>query len=146
MKNLTCFSKALAAKMGWKMIKSSSLWSEVVNNKYTSLLHIEDWIKMPRWNRSNISMILRVFLNSFNYIRVELAWRVGYGERVHIGLDVWSRSGNVHVLPLDLIQFLEASGIRTLYQIVHPENFYIWSKMEICSGSSNTSLAASRLG
>jgi len=73
-------------------------------------------------------MIWQVVLNSFVYIRVGLAWRVGYGERFHIALDVWSGSGNVHVLLPNLIQFLEASGIRTLDQIADPENDSIFGQ------------------
>jgi len=33
-KDLHFFAKALAAKMGWKIIKSESLWKEVVYYKY----------------------------------------------------------------------------------------------------------------
>ncbi len=77
---------------------------------------------MPRWKRLDISTIWGFVLNLFEYIRVDLAWRLGSGGKVRIGMDAWFGSGNFHILPPRLIQFLEASDIRTLEQTTDPEN------------------------
>lgn len=52
-----CFSQALASKLGWQMITSDNLWIEVVIMKYIIPLPIEEWIRLPTWNKLSISTI-----------------------------------------------------------------------------------------
>ena len=55
LKNHFLFAKALAAKVGWRLISTQSLWTEVIIHKYILLPPILDWnrdmriTKPPKW-------------------------------------------------------------------------------------------------
>jgi len=74
LKILTHFSTTLAAKLGWKVLTAHSLWTEVVLHKYIYPLRILDWIRLPSWNRTDISVIWKDVLNSISYIYDGLTW------------------------------------------------------------------------
>ena len=44
-KNTFFFAKALATKIGWRLISTQSLWIEFIIHKYISPTPILDWIK-----------------------------------------------------------------------------------------------------
>jgi len=44
-KRLDLFSKALATKLGWKLITSNSLWSRVAQEKYIWPMNLMDWFR-----------------------------------------------------------------------------------------------------
>jgi len=44
-KRLDLFSNALAAKLGWQLLTSDSLWTRVVQVKYIKSLHLMDWFR-----------------------------------------------------------------------------------------------------
>jgi len=64
---------------------------------------------------------------------------VGTGERVRIGLDAWSGSGNVHILPWGG-QLLDIES-----NWWWKEYYAFWSKMQIFTRSSDTKTMATRL-
>lgn len=86
-KNLECFSRALATKLGWQILTSTSLWTEVILWKYINPQSILNWIRCQNWNRKDMSTTWRSFLNSIRYIHSRLAWKVGSRDKVRICLD-----------------------------------------------------------
>jgi hypothetical protein len=48
LKNIHCFSTALATKMGWRLISSNNLWSKVIQQKYINPDSVVDWIRRPK--------------------------------------------------------------------------------------------------
>lgn len=98
-KNLLCFSKALAAKIGWKLISLNILWTQIVINKYISPLLIEEQIRLPTQKNSSASTVWKVVLNSTGYIEAGLTWRIGSRVNFSIGVDAWLSSGSAHILP-----------------------------------------------
>ena len=106
LKDIFLFSKALAAKGGWRLVKSSSLWTRVIKQKYLTRLNITDWIRNPRKSHTGGSVIWKAIVKSFHLIESNLAWDVGNGERVLIGRDPWLGCIEQHILPLEVIEAL----------------------------------------
>lgn len=121
LKDLPSFANALAAKMGWALLSSQSLWTNITYHKYIWPLNIFDWARLPSWNKTGISSIWKALLHSLPLIRNNLVWRVRNRSRVRIGLDPWSGCGGRHRLPQDLVQYLSAQGIRVISQIADQE-------------------------
>ena len=92
LKDIFLFSKALAAKGGWRLVKTSSLWTRVIKKKYIPHESLIDWIRNPRKTHSGGSVIWKAIVNSFSLIENSLAWDVGNGENFLIGKDPWMGS------------------------------------------------------
>lgn len=121
LKDLPSFPSALAAKMGWALLTSQSLWTNITYHKYIWPLNILDWARLPSWNKTGISSIWKALLHSLQLIRNNIVWRIRNGSRVRIGLDPWSGCGGRHRLPQELVQYLAAQGIRVISQIADQE-------------------------
>lgn len=128
LKDIPCFSRDLAAKMGWHILTNGNLWTKVISNKYIIPLRPIDQIINPTSNRVCISLVWCAIINSIDYIRKGLAWRVGSSNRIRIRKDPWSSCGNTHSLSLGLILFLGQAGISTLDNIIDLENTTIFSQ------------------
>ena len=89
LKDIFLFSKALAAKGGCRLVKTSSLWTRVIKQKYIPSESLLDWIIKPRKTHSGGSVIWKAIVKSFSLIENNLAWDVGNGESVLIGRDPW---------------------------------------------------------
>lgn len=63
----------------------------------------------------------KALLKSFDVIGDGLAWKVGNGWDVIIGLDLWSGFGNNHLLPLEILVVQRNQGFMTLHQVVDPK-------------------------
>jgi hypothetical protein len=66
LKNIFLFSKSLAAKASWRLIKSKSLWTSVVSQKYIIPDTIEEWIQNLVKRSGPCTVIWKVVLNSFS--------------------------------------------------------------------------------
>ena len=65
-------------------------------------------------------------VKSFHVVGDGLAWKIGRGNQVRIGIDPWPRSGNSHSLPHALLDQLHFHGIYYLNQITYPSVTNIW--------------------
>lgn len=106
LKRLDIFAKALAAKLGWQLITTQSLWTKVAYAKYISPSNTMDWIWRDHRNSSNLSIIWKAVLNSLPLICEGLTWRIHEGNAVCIGVDPWIGCGNVHRLPAEVTSLL----------------------------------------
>jgi hypothetical protein len=50
-------------------------------------------------------------ISSFTVVGDNLAWKVGKGNRLRIGIDPWPRSDTSHIMPEDLTEQLHKQGI-----------------------------------
>jgi len=66
-------------------------------------------------------------LSYFPLIGNGLAWKIGNGHLVHIGVDPCPGSDVSHVLPQNIITSLQEQGIFILNQVVDPLFTTIWS-------------------
>lgn len=120
LKDLPIFAKALAGKMGWALLTSHSLWTNITFHKYIWPHSILDWARLPSWNKVGISSIWKALLHSLPLIRDILVWRIRDGNSARIGLYPWTGSGGSHTLPQDLIAHLAAQNIKVISQIADP--------------------------
>jgi hypothetical protein len=92
LKNIHFFSKALAAKIGWRLITTSSLWTRLITQKYISPRSVQDWIRNPIKDTRNCSIIWKATQKAFHVIGEGLSWKIGKGNKVRIGMDPWPGS------------------------------------------------------
>eukprot|EP00253_Pinus_taeda_P002467 PITA_02467 len=120
-KKLDLFSKALAAKLGWQLLTSESLWTRVAYAKYIKPLNVLDWF-CSQQNTHNVSSIWKAVINTIPLLREGLTWRIREGNSVRIGQDPWVGCGNAHRLPIDLISHLNDRGITHIAHVGDLEN------------------------
>jgi len=85
--------------MGWQIINSESLWQEVVYFKYIHPLSIMEWIHKPSQSSLEASNIWKAISQPLSLIKDGLAWKIGNGEQVRLGIDAWIECDNAHILP-----------------------------------------------
>lgn len=99
LKNIFQFSKDLAAKVGWCLLSTTSLWTGLVWHKYIAPTSLFDWIRAPKRRESGMLVIWKAVLASLDVIRLGLVWKVGNGRSVHIGIDPWLGCNFNHIFP-----------------------------------------------
>ncbi|KAH9318853.1 hypothetical protein KI387_020622, partial [Taxus chinensis] len=67
----------LAAKGAWRLISTNSLWTAVIEQKYFASGSLLDWIWNPNRRLSNVSIIWKAIIKSFEVVGSGLAWRIG---------------------------------------------------------------------
>lgn len=126
LKNIYKFSTTLDAKCGWWLISTTNLWTKVVIQKYISPSTLIDWIRSPQKSSKGASIFWEAIIKTFHLIEENLAWHVGNGTSVRVGLDPWPGSDIQHLLPPNIRAHLEAQGYLHLDQIVDPAQTTIW--------------------
>ena len=122
LKNILLFSKDLAAKGWWRLLKTESLWTQVVTQKYLALDSVEDLVRAPEKSRVGGSVIWEAVVNSFSMIESNLAWNIGDGRRLRIGEDPWIGSAHRHLLPKWMVAALRERGIIFLSELESPRD------------------------
>jgi len=98
LKNIFLFSKALAGKVGWRLISTTSLWTSVIYQKYITPLSMMDWIYLDNKRHLGVSIIWNVIVQSFNLVGNGLAWSIGNGHKFLVGRDSWAGGGRMMLL------------------------------------------------
>lgn len=113
LKKLDDFSSALAAKLGWQMVASDSLWTRVAYSKYIAPAQVLDWIRRPVGPYTGISIIWKVVLKALEPIRSGITRWIHSGNKVCIRIDPWIGCGNMNSLPLALLALLRSKMLHT---------------------------------
>jgi len=98
LKNIFYFLKALAGKVTWRLISTTSPWKRFLHHKYIGPLTILDWIKTDDKKSGGISIIWKAILQAFGIIGKGLAWKIGNGQKNLVGRDPWPRCGQARIL------------------------------------------------
>eukprot|EP00253_Pinus_taeda_P035221 PITA_35221 len=106
-KRLIYFSKALAAKLGWRLLTTDSLWSRVAIAKYIKPHSVIDWLCMRQTQHMHLSNIWKAIIDTIPLLREGITWRIREGNAVCIGIDSWVGCGNAHRLHNGLINHLQ---------------------------------------
>lgn len=85
-----------------------------------------DWIRMPTWPRTGISIVWKAILHTLPFIRSGLAWRINNGNQVRIGMDPWTGVDNMYQLPPDLIQYFQQRHIKVIAKIAEMEHSFVF--------------------
>lgn len=128
LKNIFLFSKALAAKGGWQLINTTSLWTKVILQKYIAPVSLEAWIRSHPKTLKGASMIWKAIINAFPLIENGLAWNIGNGNRLRLGLDPWSGNDGNHLLIGQLIQSLHSRDFFFLSSLEDPNRSTLWAQ------------------
>ena len=114
--------------MGWSFLTSRNLWTEVTYHKDIWQHHLTDWIHIPTWPRTWISIVWKAILHSMPNMRAGLAWKINEGNMTRIGMDSWTGGHNMHQLPPELIHFLNQRHSKVITQIADMENNSIFKQ------------------
>lgn len=128
LKNFFHFSKALAAKVGWRIISTDTMWTSVMYEKYIKPYLMTKWLRLSSWTAGNSSMMWKALLRSLEFIRSGLAWKVGDGKSIQVDLDPWSGSRNDHKIREELCILLVEAAYRALHQIQDHVTTTIWKQ------------------
>ena len=126
LKNVHIFSTALAEKFGWRLLSTTSLWTEVITKKYIALDSLIEWVRRPQKSHKGGSIFWKAILKSLHLIEDHLAWKVGNGHSVEIALDPWPGSGQQHILPQEIKECLADWGLLHLHKVADPGHSSIW--------------------
>ena len=122
-KNIFFFAKALAAKAGWWLISTQSLWTEVIIPKYITPTPLLDWIRdMCNTSLPNGSIIWKDLGKAFPLVSEGLVWKIGDGTKARIGAYPWPGCSENHLLPFQLIQLIHLKGFFHQNQITDPNS------------------------
>lgn len=126
LKNIFLFSKSLAAKTGWRLISTNSLWIGVISQKYIVPRSILEWIKYPNKTQTGGSIIWKARISSFGIIGDGLALKVRNNGNICIGLDPWPGSVQRHFLQDNVLAYLDHQNICFLSQVmdINATNFW----------------------
>jgi hypothetical protein len=73
-------------------------------------------------------VIWKAIIKAFPLIENGLAWNIGNGNRVKIGLDPWSSSDGNHLLTEQLIQSLHSRDFYFLSSVADTNHATLWAQ------------------
>ena len=115
-KNIYWFSIALRAKNFWMVLHNRGLWHHVLLSKYLKSQSIMAWLREKHFTIRQVSMIWKGFIHTLPWIGKCLAWQVGNGMDILLGIDPIIGTLHNSGLPSYLREYLEDPGITTLSQ------------------------------
>ena len=115
-KNLHWFSISLYLKNIWMALLKDDLWHHVLIAKYMKNLSVVTWLRDKRFCPRGASIIWRGFLQTLPWLDRHLAWQVGNGKDIMIGVDPVINVPSSHNLLEELRTFMEDLDISTLSQ------------------------------
>jgi hypothetical protein len=86
-KNLEWFNISLLLKTMWSGARSDGLWGLVLRKIYLGNLSIIGWIRNDKYKNSHGYAIWNKFTKYFEWIGQYLAWYIGDGRQVRVGVD-----------------------------------------------------------
>jgi hypothetical protein len=120
LQNLEWFSQALAAKSCWRGLFGGGLWSIVLRKKYLKGIDVPSWIKRNNFNFPTASIIWRNLMTALPIILRWIAWTVGSGNQISLGLDAFIGGNDLCFLSPTLISHIHNLNIFTLAQAARP--------------------------
>ena len=83
----------------------------MVIQKHIAPLYVLEWDRMENKNKGGASIIWKAMVQAFDIVGSGLAWRVGSGRWVRLGMDLWVGSGRAHILLVEIIMALSKRGV-----------------------------------
>ena len=113
-KNLHWFNLALRLKIFWVALQHDGLWHQVLIHKYLKHVSVVDWLRGKNFSPRGGSVIWRGFLQTLPCLGRGLAWKVGNGYSISLGIDPIVGVAKSLSLPMGLLDCLADLDIKTL--------------------------------
>ena len=93
---------------------------------------VVDWLRGKNFTSRGVSVIWRGFLQTLPWLGRELAWQVGNGENILLGIDPIVGTSNSCSFPSGLLDFLDDLEINTLARAHNtlPGTLHYWYNAE----------------
>jgi hypothetical protein len=119
-RNLYWFAQSLSSKSCLRGIFGKGLWNLVLKKKYLKGIYLTSWLCKEEYKFQVASFIWKIFMGSLPIIKQWLAWSIGCGKQIMIGLDPFIRCNASFRLSDSLIQHLNNLHIFSLAQTTLP--------------------------
>lgn len=128
-KHLFWFNAALRLDSFWRGIFRNSFSTDVLRSKYIKQ-EISLWIRNPKKKIENASPIWKGFIKIYQWLGSKLAWNVGNGKSVIVGVDPIPGMAGDFQISSSLVDYLAEIGYDTLSRIKKPHGInsdpYYW--------------------
>jgi len=118
--NIFWFAQSLVAKSCWRGLFGKGLWNRVLKKKYLKGIDLTSWLCIEEYKLPVASIILKHFMNLLLVIKRWMAWSIGNGKQVIIGLDPFIGSNDSYRITGPLIKHLNKLHIFSLTQATFP--------------------------
>ena len=98
------------------VMMKDGLWHSVLSTKYMKNKSVVASLREKKFCTWRVSIIWRGFLQTLHWLGHHLAWQVGNGSDILIGVDSIISAHSSFILPEELRSYLEDLDIRTLSQ------------------------------
>ena len=71
----------------WLVLQNDGLWHHVIISKYLKMCTVEAWLRGKKFLSRGVSAIWKGFLLTLPWLGRNLAWQVGNGKNVLLGID-----------------------------------------------------------
>ena len=95
------------------MLLNEGLWHRVNLSKYLKMHLVVSWLRGKHFSIHGVSIFWRGFLQTLPWLGIFLAWKVGNGENVQIGIDPMIKILHTFTWPAGFCDFLEDLDIVT---------------------------------
>jgi hypothetical protein len=129
-RSLDWFSQALASKSLWRALFGIGLWSLTMHKKYLKGVNVIFWLRNENYRYPLASLFWRNLLLSVPFLKKWLAWSIGTGIRVLVGLDPFVGSGPSFKLSTSLISHLHTFTIFSLADIYHTYPYNVLGSLD----------------
>lgn len=116
--NIKIFGTALICKSLWRGVYGSSIWSDIVRQKYLKGRGIEYWYRFQSIGSKRGSAIWSSFRKVQGYFLGNLKWNIHTGSKIFIGIDSFAGFKGTLQLSPPLLFFLRRLGLYTWEQLV----------------------------
>jgi len=98
----------------WRGLFFDTIWNRILVDKYLRNLSIFEWFRSLPHRKHNISTIWRGFVDVAQEIGSHIAWQIGSGALVKVGIDPVVGGGQNEFLPDGLFFFFHERGYSSL--------------------------------
>ena len=96
--------------------------------KYIAPDSVEEWIKKNNKCHRGGSVIWKAVVKTFDVIEDSLAWNIGNGRRMRVGVDPWASCNRLFILSVILVESLRQHDVIYLFQLDSPIPENRWSQ------------------
>ena len=105
-RDLNLFNNALAAKSLWRALFHDGIWSVTMRRKYFKGDDVVSWLRKKHFALPIASIIWKNILTTLPMVKRWIAWKVGIGTGVILGLDPFLGGGSDSKISKELLAHL----------------------------------------